>query len=102
MGGPEETRLWWETWRRSPQAQVFIGVDWSYLLDTALLHAEFWLGDRSMAGELRLRVGKFGATPEDRLRLRIAITEPPGAGAPPARQFTSAQRKRLLRVAERA
>jgi hypothetical protein len=99
---PDQTRAWWQHWRESPQAQTFIDTDWSFLLDTALLHADLWLGDLSMAGELRLRVAKFGATAEDRRRLKIAITEPPGAGAPPARQFTSAQRKRRLRVAERA
>jgi hypothetical protein len=99
---PEQTRQWWETWRRSPQAQTFIDVDWSYLLDTALLHADLWLGDLSMAGELRLRVGKFGATPEDRLRLRIAVSGPPVLEVTPARRLTSAQRKRLLQVAERS
>jgi hypothetical protein len=100
---PERTREWWETWRRSPQAQVFIDTDWSYLLDTALLHAEFWLGDPSMAGELRLRVGKFGATPEDRLRLKIAVVTPTPSPEPrSSARLSSAQRKRLLRVAERA
>jgi hypothetical protein len=98
---PEETREWWQHWRESPQAQVFIATDWSYLLDTALLHADLWLGDLSVAGELRLRVGKFGATPEDRLRLKIAVSEPPAAPTPPARRLSAAQRKRMLRVAER-
>lgn len=30
-----------------------------------------WAGDTKLAGELRLRVAKFGATPEDRARLKI-------------------------------
>jgi hypothetical protein len=66
---PDATRSWWQHWRESPQAQTFIETDWSFLLDTALLHAEFWLGDLSRGAELRLRVAKFGATAEDRRRL---------------------------------
>ena len=30
-------------------------------------------GDTGLAAELRIRVAKFGATPEDRMRLKIAI-----------------------------
>ena len=73
---PDQTRRWWETWRSSPQSQGFTASDWDFLLDTALLHARLWLGDAKAAPELRLRVAKFGATPEDRLRLRLQIDEP--------------------------
>lgn len=73
---PARTRAWWETWRSSPQASTFTDTDWSFLLDTAVLHAEFWSGNASVAAELRLRVAKFGATPEDRARLKIAVGEP--------------------------
>ena len=73
---PVPTVRWWETWRRSAQAQTFTETDWSFLVDTAVMHAEFWLGNRSLAAELRLRVAKFGATPEDRARLRLSIGEP--------------------------
>lgn len=41
------------------------------LLEAAFLHAKFWEGDLRLAGELRARVAKFGATVEDRLKLRI-------------------------------
>ncbi len=84
---PEPTRRWWETWRSSPQSQALTGTDWDFLLDTALLHAELWAGNGSVAGELRLRVAKFGATPEDRLRLRMQVTEPdaPAAAKPASR-----------------
>lgn len=68
---PAITQAWWKMWSESPLAAEFTDSDWSFLLDTALLHAQFWLGNSSMAGELRLRVAKFGATPEDRLRLKI-------------------------------
>jgi hypothetical protein len=75
-GWPARTRDWWETWRRSAVAQAMTPTDWDFLMDTALLHARFWLGDEKVAAELRLRVAKFGATPEDRARLRIQVEEP--------------------------
>ena len=68
---PDATKRWWKMWGDSPLATEFTANDWSELLDTALLHAQFWSGDTKVAGELRLRVAKFGATPEDRARLRI-------------------------------
>jgi hypothetical protein len=68
---PERTREWWERWKASPQAEHFSSTDWEFLLDTALIHGRFWRGDTSVAGELRLRVAKFGATMEDRARLRM-------------------------------
>lgn len=73
---PDQTRIWWDNWRRSPQAQRFIRTDWDFLLDTAMIHAKFWLGDASVAGELRLRVSKLGATGEDRSRLLMVVDEP--------------------------
>jgi hypothetical protein len=72
----ERTIAWWETWRKSPQASMFTETDWDYLLDTALLHSKFWNDDASTAAELRLRVAKFGATPEDRARLKLEVTQP--------------------------
>lgn len=68
---PARTREWWQMWADSPLADEFTSTDWSELMDTALLHAKFWSGDTKLAGELRLRVAKFGATPEDRARLKI-------------------------------
>jgi hypothetical protein len=81
---PDATLTWWQTWRASAQASKFTDTDWSFLIDTAVLHAEFWLGNRSVAGELRLRAAKFGATPEDRARLRLQVGEP-GAPLSPTR-----------------
>lgn len=69
---PDVTQNWWLEWGASPQAEHFMATDWLFLLDTAHLHADFWKGDRSVAGELRLRLAKFGATLEDRARLRMA------------------------------
>jgi hypothetical protein len=97
---PPATLEWWGTWRTSPQAGTFTDTDWSFLLDTAVLHAEFWLGDRSLAAELRLRAAKFGATPEDRARLKIAVGDPKPKKAParlPAKKAED-RKGRLLRV----
>ena len=75
------TLAWWDTWRRSPQAQAFTTTDWDFLIDTALMHHTMWSKGRwEFASELRLRAAKFGATPEDRMRLRMQVTPPP---APP-------------------
>jgi hypothetical protein len=48
----------------------FRSTDWSFLLDAAVLHGLFWRGFSSASSEFRLRVAKFGATPQDRARLR--------------------------------
>lgn len=72
---PARTHQWWQMWGESPLAAEFTATDWSELLDTALLHAQYWSGRLSLAGELRLRVAKFGATPEDRARLRITFAQ---------------------------
>lgn len=95
---PGETRAWWETWRTSAQAKTFTDTDWSFLLDTAILHAEFWLGDRSLAAELRLRAAKFGATPEDRARLKIEVGNPTTPARQPARKAQVNRKARLLRA----
>jgi hypothetical protein len=63
---------------------LFSDTDWEFLFDTALLHATAWSSaeraletgekiDTSQHAELRLRVAKFGATIEDRARLRITF-----------------------------
>jgi hypothetical protein len=77
------TQAWWDTWRRSPQAQTFTETDWDFLLDTALMHHTMWLKGRwEFASELRLRAAKFGATPEDRARLRMQIAPSPEPAKP--------------------
>jgi len=92
------TRQWWDLWRRSPQAQSFIDTDWDFLLDTAMLHHEFWSGNASVAAELRLRVAKYGATPEDRARLRLQVAPADAKPQAEARPTSSARRSRLLKV----
>lgn len=78
------TRAWWNTWRRSAQAQAFAATDWDFLIDTALMHHTMWSKGRwEFASELRLRAAKFGATPEDRMRLRMQVDQPPVVEAEP-------------------
>jgi hypothetical protein len=68
---PVRTVAWWEMWGESAIAERFTASDWEFLLDTAMIHAAFWDGDLKQGAELRQRVAKFGATPEDRAKLRI-------------------------------
>lgn len=68
---PDATRDWWQMLSGHPLVNEFFETDWAYLLDTALVHAAFWKGNLSLAGELRLREAKYGFTPEDRAKLRI-------------------------------
>lgn len=93
LGGQDwhlRTQVWWDTWRRSPQAATFTATDWDFLIDTALMHHTMWAKGRwEFAAELRLRAGKFGATPEDRARLRMQITADPGTSAQPAEEKPS-------------
>lgn len=71
----EQTVEWWAMWGRAAQSDSFTESDWSVLLETARLHDQFWNGDMKVAPELRLRVAKFGATPEDRARLRMFFAD---------------------------
>lgn len=96
------TVAWWQTWRESAQAQRFTDTDWRFLLDTALMHHTMWSKGRwEYAGEIRLRVGKFGATPEDRQRLKLTIDTPADAPSEPAsdqQQNTATSRRKDLRI----
>ena len=90
---------WWQTWRKSPMAATLIDADWSFLLDTAMLHSEMWQGETKHAAEIRLRVGKLAGTPEDRLRLRMEVdTEAEQVRKP--NRMSKARRDRLLSIVE--
>lgn len=70
------TQDWWQMWAESPQAEIFGSTDWDFLLDTALIHNDVWgFLNFDRLPELRIRVAKFGATPEDRARLRMQFAE---------------------------
>lgn len=101
-GWPRQTLRWWETWRKSPQSQTFTDTDWDFLAETAMIHRAFVMGDLKQAAELRLRVGKYGATPEDRMRLRLQITAPSEAKPEPTKTPASAagRKDRLLKAVQ--
>ena len=70
------TQSWWRMWAESPLSDNFGVTDWEFLLDTALLHNDVWgFLNFDRLPELRIRVAKFGATPEDRARLRIQFAD---------------------------
>lgn len=99
------TRRWWENWRRSPQASRMLSdPDWDYLLDTALIHHNMWKNGRwDFASEVRLRVAKFGATPDDRNRLRAEIVTIPEVGdvrAEDIPKLSAARNRRKALLAE--
>ncbi len=73
-GDPDVAR-WWQTWVESPQAEIFSSTDWQYLLDTLPLVCAYYNDADGLkyAGEIRLRVAQFGATPQDRARLRMSF-----------------------------
>ncbi len=95
----ERTLAWWQTWRESPQARTFLPTDWDVLAETALMHTRLWNGEVSVAPELRLRVAKFGATVEDRLRLKMSVeSDIDEAAATPKANVSADRRRRLLRA----
>lgn len=95
------TRAWWETWRRSPMAQTWLDTDWDFLLDTALLHHVMWTrGKWEFASEVRLRAAKYGATPEDRMRLKLKIETPQGVAPPVETPRAVSARRKNLRIVD--
>jgi hypothetical protein len=97
---PAATRDWWGMLEHHPLKGEFTELDWSYLLDTALLHARFWQGKIDIASELRLREAKYGFTPEDRARLRIQFAQAAEAEVDASRKVETARdRMRGIRPA---
>lgn len=95
MAWCDETQQWWQMWVESPLARDFSETDWAFLLDTAVLHHMLWsTGDISVMAELRIRVAKFGATPEDRARLRIQFATADQVEAKRDRVASSARERR--------
>jgi hypothetical protein len=67
----------WDSLRRSPLLADEPDLGWEFLLDTALMHHTMWTKGRwEFASEVRLRLAKYGATPEDRMRLKLKIKTP--------------------------
>ncbi|MGH3541541.1 MAG: hypothetical protein ACRDTO_04060 [Mycobacterium sp.] len=72
-----QTLALWAALRRSPLLAYEPPLGWQFLIDTALMHHVMWSKGRwEYASEVRLRVAKFGATPEDRMRLKVRVVQP--------------------------
>ena len=91
-----QTLAWWETWRTAPTSQIFTSTDWDFLLDTALLHTQLWKGE-NVAAEIRLRVCKMGATPEDRQRLRLQLGTTNEPALAESKALNNSRKLRLLK-----
>lgn len=81
----ERTVEWYEMWRRSPQAMVWVESDWEHMLETALIHHKLWDGFAenlkpteisNLSNELRRRMAPLGSTFEDRRKLRLDVKTP--------------------------
>ncbi|WP_424214793.1 hypothetical protein ACN20G_23495 [Streptomyces sp. BI20] len=66
-------KRFWKTWATAPQTHDWMETDWAELEIVCKLVDAFFLGEMKHAGEIRQRVGKWGATTEDRARLRMSF-----------------------------
>lgn len=70
------TLEWYEGWRLSAQATVFMSTDWQRLRMLAVAVNEFYLGDTKLLGEIRLNENKLGSTITDRIQMRMRVVRP--------------------------
>lgn len=73
---PEATRLWWDAVCKMPHCVLWQESDWSFALDTAMVHAMATTGVISAAAEVRMREKSLGTTVDSRRDLRIRYVEP--------------------------
>lgn len=95
-----QTRALWQALRRSPLLADEPDLGWQFLIDTALMHHTMWEKSRwEFASEVRLRIAKYGATPEDRMRLKVKVVP---ADREPSKQETTpagtTARRRNMRI----
>lgn len=76
-----KAKEFWKTWSQSPQATTWLETDWVELEIVTKLVDEFYKGDSKLAGEIRQRTAKLGATVEDRARLRMSFEKKPEDGS---------------------
>lgn len=71
------TLHWYQTWRESPQAQLFEATDWQRLGMLAFIVERYQLRPAASALlEIRMSEERLGATVTDRLRARMQIVRP--------------------------
>lgn len=74
----DETREWYETWRRSPQAAAFLTTDWQRLKMLAeLVQAYYTRPHQLVMAEIRQNESLLGATHVDRLKARMKVERKP-------------------------
>lgn len=72
----KQTRDWWASVSQMPHCVLWGPSDWSFALDTALVHAQASVGVITAAGELRQREKIMGTTVDARRDLRIRYVDP--------------------------
>lgn len=96
-----QTLALWNALRRWPLLAEESELGWQFLVDTMLMHHTMWAkGKWEFASEVRLRLAKYGATPEDRMRLKVKVETPRDEPAGPRPASAAAERRRGLRIAE--
>lgn len=94
-----QTRALWDALRRNPLLADEPDLGWQFLVDTALMHHTMWQKGRwEFASEVRLRVAKYGATPEDRQRLKVKIATPDQVKAESDTPADTTSRRRNMRI----
>lgn len=84
-GWSERARSWYDTWRRSPQAAVFVATDWMRLRMLVPLVESYLEAPHHMKlAEIRQNESLLGATHTDRLKARIKVERPSAAAEAPA------------------
>jgi hypothetical protein len=69
-------RVWWDTWRRSPQAKTFLATDWMRLRLVAPLLEKYLANPHHLVmAEIRQNESLLGATHTDRLKGRIKVAK---------------------------
>lgn len=78
-----KTILWWDSWRKSPLAQLMRDTDWATMEKAALIYNTIWTTQvwqkttdiANLSRELDRVTANYGATYADRLKLRILIED---------------------------
>lgn len=92
----KQTKDWYATWRRAPQAAMFTNTDWQRLAMLApIVDAYYRTPDTKLLSEIRLNESLLGATHVDRMRGRIAIAEKPTSASVPQGDELEERRRRL-------
>mgnify|MGYP000865795397 CR=1 FL=1 len=85
----QAAKHFWKVWSESPQSATWIETDWEELAITTFLVDKLYQGDTKQAGEIRQRVAKWGATNEDRARLRMKLEKPENVPEAPSGEVLS-------------